>query len=313
MIGVRRVSWCGARNVPVPAGIGVESRMTAQGRTAVVTGGTAGIGLQTAVGLAVQGWQVTVVGRDAERGRAAVDRIDRAAGRSGGRYVGADLSSVAGTRAAGEHLAAEGPLHLLVNNVGGMWTDRWESPDGIEASVALNHLSPYVLTHTLLDALVAGAPSRVVNVTSSSIVTAQPVFEEVEAPGPHYGMAATGRAKLAHLVHTMDLAERLRDSGVSVFAADPGPAATDNAAEMTIDILPPALRPHWEQIRQGVSAPVALAVRAPLTAATDTGLEGRTGLVIGPAGVPDDTLLAHLTPEVASAVRAWTDRLLATA
>ncbi|GGL60819.1 hypothetical protein GCM10010129_00430 [Streptomyces fumigatiscleroticus] len=105
------------------------------------------------------------------------------------------------------------------------------------------------------------------NITSGAIITARAVFDEMDPPGPYYGMAATGRAKPAHPVHTLDLAERLKDSGVSVLAADPGPAATDNAAQMTIGILPPALRPHGEQIRQGVTTPVADAARAPPAAA----------------------------------------------
>ncbi|MGW0707593.1 SDR family NAD(P)-dependent oxidoreductase [Streptomyces sp. NPDC002643] len=285
--------------------------MTTQAKKAVVTGGSAGIGLETAVGLAGEGWDVTVVARDRARGDAAVARIDEAAGRGAGRFVVADLSCLAETRDLGRRLAAEGALDLLVNNVGGMWVQRWESPEGIEASVALNHLSPYVLTEELLDALTAAAPSRIVNVTSAAIASAQPVFDDMEPPGPHYGMAATGRAKLAHLVHTMDLAERLKPSGVAVFAADPGAAATDNAAQMTIDILPPALRPHWEQIRQGVSAPVPDAAKAPLTAATDPSLDGSTGLVIGRSGKPDDSLLKFVTPQVADAVRAWTAKLLA--
>ncbi|MER7923021.1 SDR family NAD(P)-dependent oxidoreductase [Streptomyces sp. NPDC096057] len=285
--------------------------MTARGKKAVVTGGTGGIGLETAIGLAAEGWDVTVVGRDAARGAAAVARIDEAAGREAGRFVAADLSCLADTVALGRRLADEGPLHLLVNNAGGMWVRRWESPEGIEGSVALNHLSPYVLTEELLGALTAAAPSRIVNVTSAAINAAQPVFDEVEPPGPHYGLAATGRAKLAHLAHTVDLAERLAPSGVSVFAADPGAAATGNAAQMTIDILPPALRPHWEQIRQGVSAPVAAAAKAPLTAATDPGLEGTTGVVIGPTGEADGRLLGFVTPEVTAAVRTWTAKLLA--
>ncbi|WP_063737312.1 SDR family NAD(P)-dependent oxidoreductase [Streptomyces sp. RTd22] len=285
--------------------------MTVRGKKAVVTGGTGGIGLETAVGLAAEGWDVTVVGRDDARGAAAVARIDEAAGREAGRFVAADLSCLADTVALGRRLADEGPLHLLVNNAGGMWVRRWESSEGVEGSVALNHLSPYVLTEELLGALTAAAPSRIVNVTSAAINAAQPVFDGVEPPGPHYGLAATGRAKLAHLAHTMDLAERLEPSGVSVFAADPGAAATDNAAQMTIDILPPALRPHWEQIRQGISAPVAAAAKAPLTAATDPGLEGTTGVVIGPTGEADGRLLAFVTPQVAAAVRTWTAKLLA--
>ncbi|MFF2729195.1 SDR family NAD(P)-dependent oxidoreductase [Streptomyces sp. NPDC058008] len=280
---------------------------------AVVTAGTGGIGLETALGLARQGWDVTLVGRDAARGEAAVSRVDGAAGRRAGRFVRADLSSLAETRRLGERLAGEGGLGLLVNNVGGMWTERWEGPEGIEGSVVLNHLSPYVLTEALLDPLAAAAPSRVVNVTSGAVAAAQAVFDDAEPPGPHYGLAATGRAKLAHLAHTVELAARLRPRGVSVLAADPGAAATANAAEMTMDILPPPMRPHWELILKGVSAPVASAARAPLAAATDPALEGRTGVVVGPEGTLDDTLLAFVTPELTEAVRGWTAKLLAAA
>ncbi|MFJ8751563.1 SDR family NAD(P)-dependent oxidoreductase [Streptomyces sp. NPDC102441] len=287
--------------------------MTEHAPQAVVTAGTGGIGLETALGLARRGWDVTLVGRDPARGEAAVARVDEAAGRGAGRFVRAELSSLAETRQLGERLAGEGPLNLLVNNVGGMWTERWVSPEGVEASIALNHLSPYVLTEALLDALAAGAPSRIVNVTSSAIAAAQTVFADAEPPGPHYGLAATGRAKLAHLAHSMELAERLRPRGISVLAADPGAAATDNAAAMTIDILPPALRPHWEQILKGVSAPVASASKGPLTAATDPALDGSTGLVLGPDGTVDDTLLAFVTPELTQAVRRWTAELMATA
>ncbi|MFI2779271.1 SDR family NAD(P)-dependent oxidoreductase [Streptomyces sp. ALB3] len=287
--------------------------MTEHAPRAVVTAGTGGIGLETALGLARQGWDLTLVARDPGRGEAAVARVDEAAGRRAGRFVGADLSSLAETRRLGERLAGDGGLDLLVNNVGGMWTGRRETSEGVEASIALNHLSPYVLTEALLDSLAAAAPSRVVTVTSSAIAAAQTVFDDAEPPGPHYGLAATGRAKLAHLAYTMELAGRLGPRGVSVLAADPGAAATDNAAQMTIDILPPALRPHWDAILKGVSAPVADAARAPLAAATDPALEGRTGLVVGPDGTVDDTLLAYVTPELTKAVSRWTAELLATA
>ncbi|MEV4800043.1 SDR family NAD(P)-dependent oxidoreductase [Nonomuraea sp. NPDC049421] len=276
-------------------------------RKAVVTAATGGIGLETATALAASGFDVTVVGRDAGRGAAAVARLDEVAGRAAGRFLAADLSSLEAARALAGRLADEGPLQLLVNNVGGMWSRRRESADGIEASVAVNHLSPYVLTEALLDTLKAGAPSRIVNVTSSAIMAADPTYEETEPPGPYHGMATTGRAKLAHLAHTMDLAARLDGQGVDVVAVDPGPAATPNAAEMTIDLLPPPMRPLWEQVLQGVKRPASEAAAAVVAAAT---ADLPTGTLIGPAGVPDDTLRQYLTEEVTAAVRRWTPRLL---
>jgi NAD(P)-dependent dehydrogenase (short-subunit alcohol dehydrogenase family) len=276
---------------------------------AVVTAGTRGIGVEVAVRLSRLGYAVTIVGRDREHGERAVERIGDA------RFIQADLSVLGEVRALGERLAEEGPLRLLVNNVGGMWSKRWQTVDGIEASFALNHLSPVVLTEALLDVLRAGGPSRVVDVTSSSITVAllagTPVYDAVE-PDEYYGMAVSGRAKLAHLAYVQELAERLRGSGVSVFAADPGTAATPNAAEMTPEILPPALRPHWAQVHEGVQRPAADAARPIVFAATDPSLNDETGLVIDPECTRSDALTRAITPDLSAAVRALTEDVLKT-
>lgn len=273
-------------------------------QNAVVTAGTRGIGAEVARQLVERGYAVTVVGRDAAHGQEAARRM------GGARFVQADLSVLAEVRALGERLAAEGPLRLLVNNVGGMWSERRETADGIEASFTVNHLSPTVLTEALLDALRAGGPSRIVGVTSSSIgtLTGPPVYDDVE-PDEYYGMAVSGRAKLAHLAYTLDLAERLRGTGVSVFAADPGAAATPNAAEMTPEILPPALRPHWQQILD-LQRPAAEAARSVVFAATDPSLADRTGVVLDPECKPSDALTGAITPDLLAASQALTERVL---
>jgi NAD(P)-dependent dehydrogenase (short-subunit alcohol dehydrogenase family) len=250
---------------------------------ALVTGGTRGIGVEVALGLSRAGYSVTVVGRDPEHGRQAAVRIGDA------RFIQADLSALAEVRGLGERLAAEGPLHLLVNNVGGMWPCRWQTADGIEASFALNHLSPVVLTEALIGAILVAHPSRIVDVTSASIQVA------LLAGTPSYDM---------------ELAQRLRGTGVSVFAADPGPAATPNAGEMRPEILPPAQREHWDQVRQGVRRPAAEAARSVLFAATDPSLAGQTGLVIHPDCSASAALAATLSPGLTAAVNALTERAL---
>lgn len=281
-------------------------------RKAVVTGGTGGIGFHVAQRLHQRGFSVTVIGRDPGHGAEAVRRI-------GGdtRFLAADLSALEQVRKLGALLAEGGPLQLLVNNIGGMWSTRWETADGIEASFALNHLSPVVLTRALLGALRAGAPSRIVEVTSSSITAAvvdgTPTYDQVEQDGEYYGMAVTGRAKLAHLAHNQDLAQELRGSGVTVLAVDPlGPAAaaTPNAAAMTPEILPPALRHLWEPIQDGMrSAPES--AEPIVAAATDPAFEGASGLVLGPDAAPSEDLLKFVTPEVSASVRTLTRRVLA--
>ncbi|WAP52208.1 hypothetical protein OL239_02565 [Arthrobacter sp. ATA002] len=197
-----------------------------------------------------------------------------------------------------------------------MWSTRRETTDGFEASFALNHLSPAVLTARLLSALRSGAPSRIVDVSSSAITTAvidgAPTYDAIDQDGVYAGMAVTGRAKLAHLAHNQQLARTLDSTEITVLAVDPlGPAAasTPNAMEMTPEILPPALRHLWEPIQNGMRHP-ADAVEAIVAAAVNPSFAGRSGLVLGPDGEPSQDLLTFLTPEVAAAAQSLTRRVL---
>ncbi|WP_432152180.1 SDR family NAD(P)-dependent oxidoreductase [Streptomyces sp. bgisy029] len=261
-------------------------------RRAVVTAGTGGIGLETAKGLAQRGFAVTVVGRNAERGAKAVQEIAAVATGGAPRFVAADLASLGHVRELAVQLADDGPLGVLVNNVGAMFADRQRTVDGIEASFAVNHLSPYLLTELLLDRLRADAPSRIVNVSSAAIKSAKRTFDAVEPPGGYYGFHWYGRAKLANLAYTVHLAERLQGSGVAVFAADPGGAATDmtNGTMTSPKIVSPPLRLLWPLVRRafarGTSGPASVAARSSLFAATDASLDGRTGLLIGSEARP---------------------------
>jgi NAD(P)-dependent dehydrogenase (short-subunit alcohol dehydrogenase family) len=282
-------------------------------KTAVVTAGTGGIGLETALGLAHAGFAVTVVGRNADRGDAAVERINAVDRHRRGRFVATDLASLdevrgLAARLATEHAASGEPLTVLVNNVGAMFPRRQEL-GGVEASFVVNHLSPYLLTELLLPTLTAGAPSRIVNVTSGAVGVAKRVFDTVEPPGGYYGFHWYGRAKLANLVHTLDLAARLDGTGASVFAADPGGAATEMTDGTLNDprIVSPALRLLWPLVRRrfarSTSGPASTAARPSITAATDETLTGRTGLVIGPQAVPVPAFRAATDPRLAVAVR----------
>ncbi|MFE2548138.1 SDR family NAD(P)-dependent oxidoreductase [Streptomyces sp. NPDC059355] len=197
------------------------------------------------------GHAVTVVGRDPDRGARAVERINATGPAHPARFLAADLASLEGVRVladrvAAEHAASGEPLNVQVNNVGSMFADR-RSLGGVEASFVVNHLSPHLPTELLLPTLTAAAPSRIVNVTSAAVGVAKRVFDNVEPPGGYYGLHWHGRAKLANLACTLDLAARLDATGVSVFAADPA----------------------------------SVAARPSIVAATGSTLTGRTGLVIG--------------------------------
>ncbi|HWO60803.1 MAG TPA: SDR family NAD(P)-dependent oxidoreductase [Umezawaea sp.] len=284
-------------------------------RRAVVTAGTGGIGLETAVGLAAAGYEVTVVGRDPERGKLAVERVNAGGTGATARFLAADLLSLGSVRALAERLAAEGRLTVLVNNVGAMFDDRRLGPEGIEATFALNHLSPYLLTELLLPSLRDGAPSRVVTVTSGSVRIGARRFDAAEVRGGYYGLHAYGRAKLANLVHTLDLAERLRGTGVSVFAADPGGAVTGMTAGTmrSSRVVAPWLRPFWflvlRMFRRTTGGTPAQAARSSITAATDPALDELTGLIIGRDGLPIAPPRGVTAPELALAVQRLSRRL----
>ncbi|GAB7184366.1 Rossmann-fold NAD(P)(+)-binding protein [Kitasatospora sp. Ki12] len=277
-------------------------------RQAVVTAGTGGIGLETALGLAERGYTVTVTGRDAERGARAMERIAAVATGGRPRFLAADLSSLGEVRGLALDLAALGTLTVLVNNVGAMFAERQQTVDGIEASFAVNHLSPYLLTELLLDQLRAGGPSRIVNVSSAAVKAAKRTFDAVEPPGGYYGFHWYGRAKLANLAYTLDLAERLRGTDVTVFAADPGGAATrmTDGTLTSPSIVSPGLRLLWPLVRRrferSTAGPAATAARSSVFAATDPSLDGRTGLLIGPQAQPAPVPPASADPRIAADV-----------
>jgi NAD(P)-dependent dehydrogenase (short-subunit alcohol dehydrogenase family) len=217
------------------------------GQVCVVTGATAGLGRAIAADLATRGATLVLVGRDAARGAAAVDTIRRDSGNGSIAFLAADLSSLADVRALAAAIVARHPrLHLLVNNAGALFARRTESVDGLEMTLALNHVGPFLLTNLLLDALRAGLPSRVVNIASaahrdvdrldlddpqarrSRYPRGEPgsAFYALALPMAHPGFRQYARSKLANVQFTVALARRLAGRGVSVHAVDPGVVAT---------------------------------------------------------------------------------------
>jgi NAD(P)-dependent dehydrogenase (short-subunit alcohol dehydrogenase family) len=138
------------------------------GKTCIVTGANSGIGKETALSLAQMGARVVMVCRNAEKGEAALEEVRRESRSSQVDLLIADMSSQASVRALAEQIQRKYPrLDVLVNNAGGAAPARTLSADGIEMTLATNHLGAALLTLLLLDLLKASAPSRIVNVSSS--------------------------------------------------------------------------------------------------------------------------------------------------
>lgn len=197
------------------------------GKICLVTGATFGIGRETALGLAHQGAQVVVVGRSESRTRTTVEYIKRESGKTHVESFVADLSSTAEVRKLAAAFKAKYPrLDVLVNNAGGIFTERQVTVDGFERTWALNHLAYFTLTLELLDVLKASAPSRVVNVSSAMHLRGELDFDDTQGEKKFNGSDLYSQSKLANVLFTNALARRLEGTGVTVNALHPGVVAT---------------------------------------------------------------------------------------
>jgi NAD(P)-dependent dehydrogenase (short-subunit alcohol dehydrogenase family) len=194
------------------------------GKTVVVTGASSGIGLETAVSLAGLGARVLITARDAGRGTAALDTVKK---RSGGDcdlvlFDLADMSSV--RRGAAEIIAKTDRIDVLVNNAGLVLSTRTETPDGFESTFAINHLGPFLLTQLLTDRILASAPSRIVNVSSTAHTSARRGldFDDLQSEKGYRAMKVYGESKLANIYFTIELARRLDGRGVTANCLHPG-------------------------------------------------------------------------------------------
>ncbi|GAB1695107.1 SDR family NAD(P)-dependent oxidoreductase [Krasilnikovia sp. M28-CT-15] len=222
------------------------------GRVVLVTGATSGIGRVTATALGTAGATVLVHARTMTRARAVVEEFPRGGGPGGEstpggsvvstgpgpvgpRFVAVagDLASVAGVReiVAQVRRAAPHGLHVLINNAGAAFPQRALSQDGVERTIAVNHIAVAALTRALLGPLrdgaaSAGRPSRVVNVSSSLERRGNPHLADWSYPSRFSQFQAYCDAKLINLAYSYLSAVELADSGVTVNCADPGSVAT---------------------------------------------------------------------------------------
>ena len=208
---------------------------TLQGKTAVVTGATSGIGLAVARSLAGAGAFVIGVGRSAERNRTARDRI--LAGNPEARvdYLLADLSEQSQVR----RLAAEirsllekegfSSLDVLVNNAGVYMARKVMTPDGIELTFTVDHLAGFLLTHELMPLLLKSNDPRVITMSSYAHKTTWMNLNRIADPRPYFSLLAYKRAKLCNVLFTRALNQRFPQ--VKALAVDPGLVNTGIAAK----------------------------------------------------------------------------------
>jgi NAD(P)-dependent dehydrogenase (short-subunit alcohol dehydrogenase family) len=198
-------------------------------QTILITGGTSGIGLEAGVALARSGARVVLAGRDPAKTAATVDQVRKRAGSAAVDSVLGDFASLASVRQMAEEvLARYDRLDVLVNNAGTVNASRTVTRDGIEATFAVNHLAPFLLTNLLLDLLKRSAPARIVNVSSAGHYRGTLDFDDLGYErGGYQIMSAYSRSKLANVLFTRSLARRLDGTGVTANALHPGSVATN--------------------------------------------------------------------------------------
>lgn len=264
--------------------------MPLEGKVAVVTGATGGMGHVIARALALSGAHVITVARDPRRAGALRTQIAEDPGPGRLEVITGDLSEEAGlVGSTAAILAQHEAVHILINNAGAHFTQHLLSPDGLEMHIAVNYLPAYAMTFLLEGALRRGK-ARVVNVASDTLrdtrqlkllgrprpaTIAPDDLDDLARLNPADGFVpfeAYARAKLLTVIATYDQAKTLSNSGVTVNAVHPGIVATD----IIDNLIPPALRPIGPLIRRFMLTP-AQGAAAALRLATDESVGSISG------------------------------------
>ncbi len=281
------------------------------GRVAVVTGATSGLGAETARALASVGARVVICGRSVQKCEASAAAIRESVPEADLDVEPFDLADLTTVQMGAERILARyDALQLLVNNAGVMFTPEGRTAQGFETQFGTNHLGHFVLTNLLLPALRAGAPSRIVNLSSgghgfSDVLWDDPNYQE----RPYDKFEAYGQSKTANVLFAVELDRRFGPVGIRANAVHPGMIMTDLARHMDegdMEQLGVRARqreaagtgaglPSFKSIQQGAATSV--------WAATSPDLEGIGGRYLEDVAI---SAAAPYAADPAAAARLWT-------
>ncbi|XP_028853065.1 retinol dehydrogenase 14a [Denticeps clupeoides] len=211
-----------------------------EGKTIIVTGANSGIGKATTVELLKQRGRVIMACRDQVRAEEVARDIALEAGPGHGEVLvkQLDLASLKSVRGfCDEIIKEEHRIDVLINNAGVYQCPYSKTEQGFEMQFGVNHLGHFLLTNLLLDLLIKSAPSRIIVVSSKLYKYGEINFEDLNSEQSYDKAFAYARSKLANLLFTYELAQRLEDTGVTVNALTPGIVNTNLGRHVHIPLL----------------------------------------------------------------------------
>ena len=256
------------------------------GKTIVITGGSAGLGVETARVLAERGARIVSVVRDETKGRAAAETIRKSVPDAEIEFAVLDLFDLDSVRKGADDIASRFPrIDRLINNAGIMACPLGRTKEGLDTQLGTNHLGHFVLTARIIDNVLAGAPARIINLSSgghrmSPMRFDDPFFEKEE----YSKFVAYGQAKTANVLFSLALDNRFKDRGVRSVAIHPGAIHTELGRHMTGDDFkslmkgrPQAEPMKFKELAQGAATTV--------WAATTKDLDNRGGVYCEDCGI----------------------------
>lgn len=290
------------------------------GKRAIITGGTSGLGLETARVLASRGAEVVLTGRDLAAAAPLIEAITAGGGKASAVHMDmADLRSVAA------FAAAEGspPLHLLINNAGVMACPLWRTAQGFEMQLGVNHVAHFHLTNLLLPALKAGAKAgggaRVVSVSSSGhhwgqFNFADPNFEQTE----YDPLLSYGQSKSANALFAVELDRRYQGDAIRAFSLMPGGIMTNLGRDISEDVLvrlglgsEQTNSYRWKTVEQGSATTVWAALGRELDGHGGLYLEDVAEAVPSAEGQMNGVKPWAIDPEMARKLWDWSEDAIA--
>jgi len=257
------------------------------GKLALVTGASGGLGAETARALASKGARVVITARDVAKGEEVARGIRASTGNDGIEVEELELGSLASIRNFAERvLARHDAVQILVNNAGVMACPFGKTADGFELQFGANHLGHFLMTGLIAPALLRGAPARVVSVSSRGHHMSPVVFDDIHFERrPYDKWSSYGQSKTANILLAVELERRLGSCGVHANAIHPGTIATELARHMDRENLELVRKrqPGGKMRLKSVEAGAATTVYT----ATAPELEGRGGLYLEDCGVAE--------------------------